>query len=135
MIDKRISRKDTFEHNKYHWLSIVSKLKTEYHIFNGFDYSIQSVRLMALIYMKIRRKSDLYICRYLDITLEELAALLANAAKKGVIDNSGNLTMDSIYMYCELRKHDPFFKNTYEGIEIEDDDEIRYIPKRFGGIE
>lgn len=128
----RISRQDTFERRKYYWLSLTSKLKIKYHIFNGFDYSVESVRLMALIYLKSRRKSDIYICRYLDLTYDELRDLLSIAVAKGILDNSGSLTKDTVSLYCELRRHDSLSLSSHEKY-AEDANEI-YVPKRFGGI-
>ena len=130
----RTKRQNDFERRKFLWLSIAMKL-TAGQVLRPFnDYSRESTLLLGLLFCKMQRRSDAYMCVMLEVTQQELSIIKSKAQTMRLIDNNGNVTEEGRQLYKRIRKEESkrigFVTNDLETKTVTKP----YVPKEFLGI-
>ena len=130
----RTKRQDDFERRKYHWLSIAMKLTAGQVVRPFNDYSREATLLLGLLFCKVQRRSDAYICVMLEVTQQVLKSISLKAKSWGLFDNKGNVTEAGRQLYKRIRKEESK-KMDFVTIMPEANYVAKpYIPKQFLGI-
>lgn len=130
----RTKRQNDFERRKYLWLSIAMKL-TARRVDKPFNnYRHDSLLLLGLLFCKVQRRSEAYMCVMLEVTQQELKRISLKAKGLGLLDDSGYVTEEGRHLYKQIRKTES--KKTDFVVNVSEEKSVLkpYIPKEFLGI-
>lgn len=130
----RTKRQNDFERRKYLWLSIAMKL-TAGRVDKPFNnYSHDSLLLLGLLFCKVQRRSEAYMCVMLEVTQQELERISLKAKDLRLLDEKGNVTEDGRQLYKQIRRTES--KKTDFVVNVSEEKSVLkpYIPKEFLGI-
>lgn len=130
----RTKRQNDFERRKYLWLSIAMKL-TEGRVDKPFNnYSHDALLLLGLLFCKVQRRSEAYMCVMLEVTQKELERISLKAKDLRILDDRGNVIEDGRQLYKQIRKTES--KKTGFVVNVLEETNVLkpYIPKEFLGI-
>lgn len=130
----RTKRQNDFERRKYQWLSIAMKL-TDGQVDKPFNnYSHETTLLLGLLFCKVQRRSEAYMCVMLEITQQKLEAIMARAKDMRLLDDKNNVTEEGRQLYRKIRKEESRKKDFVLNVPMVEIAAKPYVPNMFLGI-
>lgn len=132
-VRERINSEDDFYRNREYWKLMVFQL---FGCNANSDY--QRTRflcnLVGLLYYRVRRRSEAFICQMLDITISEYQALIVEGQRLKLMDAHCQITEEGRKVFLKLKsKHDDNKQVLIEAY-IKPEALNIYIPIRFLGL-
>lgn len=131
--NSRIDRGRRLRSNANFWLSAMVHL----HLPNmdwAKEHINDSLRLICVIALKYKRKSNLHIANMLGITSEDVETVVREGVSKGLLEEDGKLTIVGREIYEEIRKKDKILEKENVKTMQRVASNTVYIPKSFRGL-
>ncbi len=129
-----IKEASDFKKTSAYWISLLYKLKLESSF--GFDsnkYTKYNLRVLSVIILKLRRRSQIIICQFLGINLDEYQEIIEDCIRREILNDKGELTTKAIKVVEEIRKKIKFETDNYIKPELIIEEDMVYVPKTFLG--
>ena len=131
--NSRIDRGRRLRQSSNFWLSAMNKLNMQ-NIDWGKEHTPESLRLISVVAQKYHRRSDLYIAQVLGISIQDVETIIGIGKDKGLIDETGGLTLEAKTIYEEIRKKDRILEQEIpKQLSRQNIDRV-YVPTSFRGF-
>lgn len=129
-----IERSKEFKQKQRYWVSVVYKLGLKDSLFYDEEkYSIKTIQLITILYLKRKQKTDFSICQLLELSINEYESIIDIGKQKKLFGSKGLLTEQAVNIIEEIRRSNKFQQSKQTGYKLKIEEDLIYIPKIFRG--
>ena len=130
--NSRIDRGRRLRLSSNFWLSAISHLHLNNTDWTNY-HTTESLRMICVVALKYRGRSDLFILQQLGICQDDLDEIVEIGKSKGLFDDNCSLTTEARTIYEEIRKRDHILEYEVKKEIVKSNTDRVYVPKSFRG--
>ena len=130
--NSRIDRGRRLRLSSNFWLSAISHLHLNNTDWTNY-HTTESLRMICVVALKYRGRSDLFILQQLGICQDDLDEIVEIGKSKGLFDDNRSLTTEARTIYEEIRKRDHILEYEVKKEIVKSNTDRVYVPKSFRG--